>query len=430
MKIRSYLQKLIRYPHPAVFNKDPLPGIAFHMHAPGGVQWRVLDEVMTVEHGGNTVVYDLQAIPTVSALIDLLRDDGIEVERPSAYFYGRTPRVLLDGAGDTGTPGGDVVLGFQSLLWATYAAYASELRLAKAQVSEALKQMIITQAEGEWLQVWGSMFGVPPIDGEPDSSYQQRIPDEAFRLRVNGLAIEQAVYDLTGHHIFIRETWPDLFRLDASRLSGTHRLPDNDQWRYGYIQPLSNQLIDWSAVLPIIQRNKAAGVIVLPPSMQVGQLIDARVDGAIYLGHLHEFGAWVRQIHEFRLDVLRLDTTAPHRNWSPGVDVEHGITNIIRGGTWADVGPGWPDQPWNHGNRVDDLDGTVWSSVAEDMQGQLVLYGTPAFRVEGAAATTDSDGTVNINTWATAGTWETGTWQSLGSPLPYSVAGLMETDTL
>src|SRR5690606_20140741 len=121
---------------------------------------------------------------------------------------------------------------------------------------------------------------------------QQRIPQEAFRLRVNKYAIEKAIHDLTGVRVFIRETWPDMFRLDESRLSGRHRLVNGDQWRYGYIQPVASGLFDWTGVLDIIERNKAAGVIVLPPLVEVVDYVDAMLDGTISLGIAAHYGSW------------------------------------------------------------------------------------------------------------------------------------------
>ena len=205
MKIKSILSKLIRYPHSAIFDKSPDAGIAFHINHPVGLSWTIADEIMTVKLGATTHRYDLSEFK-IGTLVAKMKTDGIYVESESPYFFGRSARVLLDGKGDASKAGGDTILGFKSHLWVTFAAFASELRLAKIAVTEALRQMIITQAEDEWLDLWGSLYDVPRLPSEIDSDYQVRIPEEAFRLRVNKFGIEKAVLDLTGKRVHIRET--------------------------------------------------------------------------------------------------------------------------------------------------------------------------------------------------------------------------------
>ena len=313
--IKSTLKKLLRYPHSAVFDKDPVVVAAMRLNSSSGLTWRITDEIMSVSIGGTERTYDLADF-TVGTLIQRLTDDGAVVQLPSAQLFGRSARVLMDGKGDSSKAGEDAILGFTSPLWITYAAYASELRQAKKQVNEALKQMVITQAEDEWLDLWGSLYDVPRLDGETDADYQVRIPEEAFRLRVNKYAIEKAILDLTGNRIHLRETWSRMFRLDESRMSGTHRLVNGDAWRYGYIQPYAKELFDWGNALEVIERNKAAGVIVFDPIAEIDRHVDAEMAGIISFGVLATAGAWVRPSSDFKLDFLRLDTTTAHRNWT------------------------------------------------------------------------------------------------------------------
>lgn len=358
MKIKSVLSKLIRYPHGAVFDKSPDAGVAFHINHPDGLIWSIVDEVLTVKMPSVTTEYHLSRY-TIGSLIAALQYDGVQVAKPSAYFFGRSSRVLLDGNGDASKPGGDALLGFKSDLWVTFAAFAAELRLAKLQVTEALKQMIITQAEGEWLDLWGSLYDVQRLPGEPDSDYQKRIPEEAFRLRVNKFAIEKAILDITGNRIHLREAWSRMFRLDSSRMSGTHRLVSGEEWRYGYIQPYAKGLFDWGNALEVIERNKAAGVIVFQPVAEIDRYVDAHLDGTISFGVAATAGAWVRPTFDFRLDYLQLSQTQPHRNWTASILSVMGLMNISKTGSWESKGGGWSKQPWGHWTEYITLDGST-----------------------------------------------------------------------
>jgi hypothetical protein len=95
-------------------------------------------------------------------------------------------------------------------------AYAGEIGEAEYQSGQALRQMVMTQAEGEWLDVWAGLYGVPRLPSEMDVALQQRIPHEVFRLRVNGLAIESAIKDLTGKTVEIREPWRLMYSMKLS----------------------------------------------------------------------------------------------------------------------------------------------------------------------------------------------------------------------
>lgn len=354
----SMLKKLLRYPNAAVWDKSPDAELAFRMNSLRGLKWRIADERLTVTIDTDVLEFDLSS-HTVGGLIAQLRSFGILVQRESPAFLGRSARVLAEGSGDASTPTGDIIAGFKSVLWVHYAAYALELRTAKGQVREALRQMVLTQAEDEWLDVWGQLFGVPRNDGELDPEYQQRIPEEVTRLRVSKIAIEEAVYRQTGNRIYLREAWRLMFRLDTSRLSGNHRMVNNEAWRYGYLQPYAKDLFDWGDALAIIHRNKAAGVVVFEPVAEIDRLVDARVDGTVSFGAEDLYGIRVSPQFEFRLDHMRLGVTRPHRNWTAGHISEMVIMNTIRTGTWRSVGGSWPQASWKSWAQTSSLQGTV-----------------------------------------------------------------------
>lgn len=270
---QTTIQKLLKYPHAAVFDKDPVRDLAFRLRHPSRASWRVADGVLTAYianvEAGTFALKDF----TVAQLSTALHGAGFEILDLNSSVSGMSALVLVEASGDEYESNGDRLFAFTSLLWVLLSGYSVELREQSRQIGQALRQMIITQAEGEWLRVWGTLFGVGDEIGESDADYAARIPREAFRERVNAYAIEKAIRDLTGFDVRIEEPWRNIFRLDESLLSGPHRFYDGERTGYHLIQPVSRQTVDWSVVLPIVERNKAGGVIVIGPQIWRGSAI-------------------------------------------------------------------------------------------------------------------------------------------------------------
>jgi len=290
------LQRLLKYPHAAVFDKDPQAALVLRVRHASGCVWKIDSGTMTVTVGGSTVhLYDLKAL-TISSLRSALIADGLEVINVTGRYDSLSAMALVEGGGSASDefdgvypiPGdqyvsnGDHVYAYTSLLWALMSTYSREVDAAAYQVRQALLQMVIATAEGEWLDLWGALYGVPRLDGETDPQLRLRIPVEAFRLRVNPRAIEVAIKDLTGKTVTILEPWKDIFTLDESLLSGPDKMQDHDLVGPFLIQPQSVGSIDWSDVLPIVERNRPAGVLMLDP--QVLYRSGASRDWAITVG--------------------------------------------------------------------------------------------------------------------------------------------------
>lgn len=259
---RAALQKLLKYPHRAVFDKAPdtAPVVLFDESYEGALSWRINETVLEVTLDGFTRYFDMLNA-TVFDLVARIRATGIGVRIMDSEFSPLSAMVLVD---ESTTPRTDLdpILGFRSLLWALLYAYAQETAFGRYQVAQALRQMIVGQAEGYWLDLWGKLYDVPRLPGEVDDKMQARIPREAFRVRVNALGIEQAILDATGWDVRIEEPWKEVFTLDQSTLSGPDKLYDGGTIGYHLIRPVSKDTVDWRVVLPIVERNRAAGVLV------------------------------------------------------------------------------------------------------------------------------------------------------------------------
>lgn len=310
----SMMQRLLGSLHNAVFDTSPDNALAFFIRHADAVTWAISDQVLTAKVSGRTETYALDTI-TVGQLAGQLVIDGFDVSGLSAEFSGLSASVLTESAGSTRQQHGDRIYGFRDLLRSLFGGYARELREVKYQAGEAVRQMVITQAEDEWLDLWGALYNSPRPFEMSDAELQDLIPKEAFRIRVNGYAIEQAILDLTGLEVTIDEPWGNMFRLDESALSGSDAFYDGSNVGYHLIRPTAQKSIDWSLVMPIVERNRAAGVLVLDPETQIGSGVDASINGSVWFGATTAYAWHLQFFFDSRLNYLVLSDEIITKNW-------------------------------------------------------------------------------------------------------------------
>lgn len=294
------LQRLLSYPHRSVFDTQPQEELAFRLRHPFGATWEVADGVMTAAVGPYRRTYALDAL-NVTQLRAALVADGFEVLDVSSAYSGKSALVLVEGSGDQNVSNGDHVHAYTSILWALLGSFAGELRVAKSAIVQAVRQMVISQAEGEWLDLWGALYAVARKTGEGDAAFAARIPREVFRLRNNAHGIELAIRDATGFDVRIEEPWHNIFRLDESLLSGADRLYDGQYVGYHLIRPVVRTNVDWPVIEAVIERNRAAGVMVLGPQL-VWQSMVVAPDPVVHFGGLMEHAASLKPGDKALLD--------------------------------------------------------------------------------------------------------------------------------
>lgn len=320
------LARLVDYPNTPVFDVDPKASLAIRVRNPAGLKWVVADGVLSLVTGENlefdgvfvwdgsydfgvtTRSYTL-ADMTVAQLADALAADGHEIAYENPDLGSRSALVLLAGGNDQDSTNGDHLRAYTSLFWCLASAYGDELDHAEYEVRQALRQMIMTQAEGEWLDVWAGLYGVPRLTGETDAELQTRIPEEVFRLRVNGLAIQKAVADVANESVTIDEPWKRMFLLDESALSGSHHMQDGQYYTYHVIQPVGVEGTDLSKVLPVVVRNKAAGIDVFTPRIDFTTreiTVQPPVEYRVESGGIDTRGAGIFGTNDQILGVMRL----------------------------------------------------------------------------------------------------------------------------
>lgn len=312
--MKSTLKRLLSHLHRAVFDTSAEEVRLFAIsHKTSDLRLTVADEQLTITllpSGTYPFTYDLSAL-TVDQLAARLVLDGFDifnVKQANAKF---SARIMLEGVTLVQRATPSWVMGFSDELHVIMGAYATMIRDARTAVVEALKQMVIGSSEGSWLAFWGKLFGINRPDGMSDSDYQQLIPKEAFRIRVNAVAIENTIKELTGYEVTIEEPWNDIFRLDYGRFDSASRFYDKDSVGYFLIRPVSYQTIpplDWTQkIIPIIQRNKAAGVDILTPEPRLRYYVNDPLTGDIWTSIWDMRIAFIAFNEYYRLDEMRFD---------------------------------------------------------------------------------------------------------------------------
>jgi hypothetical protein len=309
------LKRLLEYPHSAVFEKAPDQELVLRIRGQSSLSWEVFGGVLTVTVNGFHHKYALGTL-TFAALGALMALDDIIVEYENSEYGSLGAHMLLDGANDQANSNGTHLYAYSSQLWALFASYSEELDRAQYALIQALRQMIIKQASDEWLDLWGTLYDHKRTPGKRDTEYAIEIPREAFRLRVNALAIEKAILELTGKDVRIEEPWENMFRLSESILSGRDRLYDGSTTGYHIIRPVSAVPIEWNDVLAVIERNRAAGVFVLEPEVRLKTSVSGGVVGRIYSARTDTQSALVATFADGRLDYMQLSAGSFHRNYA------------------------------------------------------------------------------------------------------------------
>lgn len=312
--IRSTLKRLLSYLHHEVFDTSAEKVRLFRLSKPQtGLSITVAEDQMIVTvlpAGTFKFTYPLESF-TVGQLAGALVLDGFVVEDLNTSLQDRNARILLEGQAESVPGGAAIVNGFVDDLRVIMGAYATMIRDARAAVVEALKQMVVGTSSGAFLNYWGQLFGITRPAGMSDPDYATLIPKEAFRIRVNAYAIENTIKELTGYDVTIEEPWTDIFRLDYSRFDSDAMFYDQNSVGYFLIKPVSYQTIppqDWTEkIIPIIKRNKAAGVDIMTPEPRMRYYVNDPLDGTIWTSIWDMRIAFVAFNEYYRLDEMRFD---------------------------------------------------------------------------------------------------------------------------
>ncbi len=316
--------RLLGYLYGAFDRSPDAIGVMTLSHA-NGVVWEIANRTLLV---GTTTGQTLASIDlaneTVGHVAELLSASGVNVSRLNSEFISLSACILLDGSGSE-VVHANTIVGYRSVLLALVDGYATEVQSATDAVPNALEQAMLHSADGDWLEFWGSYFGVPRRAGQDDAHYLGWIITEVMRNRSNKYALENAITDTIGLAVDIFEPWLYMFKLSHSRLSVDHHFQDGNFYTRNVIQPQSLEPVsDWSPILSLLGRDRPAGTIVLSPvwvkPLSVINYSDFTIDSMIESsrGARVSFGSGVLDQAVLDVDPLLLNHTAKPSSYQQG----------------------------------------------------------------------------------------------------------------
>jgi hypothetical protein len=317
----------LRYLH-SVFDDDPGATLGLTVENESAFSWAVSGETLTVD--GQAIVLRGHSLADTA---QHLRSLGLSASVPAA-LESRSAVSLIDGAGQ----GTTVQLQVQnSILWALSLPGALAQLEGQRFITDALAQLNFMTAGGGWLDLWGRYFDVPRLDDQTDAEYAEFIKREVLRPRSSVFAIQTAVRDWTGRSIVIREPHKELFIWDKSRWDGTDsRWQDGRFYTFGTFEPRA-PIDDWSSIVPVIQRNRALGSVMLPPVWGLDAVVLTINPGPIPVGF--------SGLSEVRTSTVDGELAG---NAGAGMAITQSVPVFPPAARWTDVGA-WDTRTWQQG---------------------------------------------------------------------------------
>jgi hypothetical protein len=258
-------ERLARHLYGSALDLDSDAATALRIGHQNGLSWRCEDGFLHVSVGGEPL-QSFSLSGSLQALVNELVNAGVDVKYSNPELMHLASGALLEGVGDDQSSSADSLRVFQSNLWALLDAYAIEIDEADRQIVNGIAQLQIGTATGEILDYWGEFFGVPRNSNELDPEYRTRMIVEILRPKNNKIAIENAIEEVVGDRVELYEPWQDLFYLSVSSLDKERTFDGNSWSPYVFRPTYSGQHnIDWSKVMPVIEKLRPAGVLPLDP---------------------------------------------------------------------------------------------------------------------------------------------------------------------
>lgn len=248
-----------------VFARTPEAVLALRLRASGGLRWRIADDVLTVSRPATADLVVPLAGATVGQVRTTLAAAGCAIAYSDTSLDRLGALALLPGDGDQDASNGDHLYVYTSILWGWVDTVGRVLDRAKADIAEALRQLTVPTAEGEWLDLWAGYFGLQRRADESDSALAARTVWEPRRPRNNPVAIRSNIRRIVGAEVEVREPWREMMRASVSRLDGQDRLPNGTEYCYHYAQLTSRDHLDWDAAMREAEADRPAGTLYLPP---------------------------------------------------------------------------------------------------------------------------------------------------------------------
>lgn len=102
------------------------------------------------------------------------------------------------------------------LLQAILGAAANRLEVLGGDIDAAVGQLNILKSAEEWLDLWGTVYGIPRrSDQELDDAYGARIIEETLRQRPQPQALTEIVFRTLGIQMVVKDLWTFVLQSDG-----------------------------------------------------------------------------------------------------------------------------------------------------------------------------------------------------------------------
>lgn len=250
---------------PRYFKRDPAARMAIRLTAPAAAVWEIVEDRLTITWGQQLREYDLLD-HTVGSLVDALQLEGFVLEQYDQDLLALGAIILLEGRRDLSAAGGTDIFGFTNLIHSLTRPVERAWGEIRDAIPEAAAQVSLAEADGDWLDRHGLLYGIPRLTGQDDTAYHQHLLDEITRPRNDARGMELTLRRWSGHDIQVREPWQEIFTLSASRLSGRHHLQGAPTYQYHTLQLVADTGgVAWDSWLAIANADRPAGSVMLAP---------------------------------------------------------------------------------------------------------------------------------------------------------------------
>ena len=255
---------LIRY-LPRSLSADPDLRPALRLQASAAIGYRLRDDRLTLTLDGRAQTFDLVG-PTLLELADGLRAAGLRLQWSDPDLIALGAVILADTHGHLAA-GEQVELAARtSLIYVLARPVEAEYRRLRTATADAAEQVSMATADGAWLDRHGTLYGIARPAGLDDDTYRRLLLAEILRPRNNARGIELTLRRLLGRDIRVLEPWQDTARWDLSAASGGHPFQDGQRWGHNLLQVSGADPDDLAAATAIVERDRAAGCLLLAPS--------------------------------------------------------------------------------------------------------------------------------------------------------------------
>lgn len=258
------------------FARGPESVLALRLKAPGGLgglRWTI-PEASALESRAlfvvcqNVLAFEVKLEGrTIGEVRDVLAMSGVEVAfaTDDAEVLSLSALALVPGSGREDESNGDHLHAYTNLLWSWADPVGRWLDEARRDVAEMLRMLVVRQSGGRWSDLWASYFGIRRRQSETDASQNFRTEWEWRRARSNPVAMEVNIKALTGDVVTVREPWKEMMVVSGSEISGSHRLPNEEEFAYHRIQLVGRDVSDWDAAMEEAEADRPAGTLLIPP---------------------------------------------------------------------------------------------------------------------------------------------------------------------